>query len=291
MLIVDLLVALRSLVVARLLWSDGHAHIVARAPHTRPRQRPLTRTGLVPHRPQQRLAANRDDQDAQDPGHELRWRRGLARLEDVVEEQEVHSEEPENQKDIRDAPHAWIVDRKHRGSTLPWAGVRECDPIVRLKTDAHVTAGKSEGGRPLAPRPRMRQRSGMSLEQNSSQEGLGSYRPAIRQDVQGASRTAYSTACARATTAAIGLADPKKTQTLTYDPERQVEADQRETRPLVVFPSKLGVTRERTIRSGRVRNSQAGGDGSQERVRWMMIPFERSFAIVRFGGSWFGASA
>ena len=66
---------------------------------------------LVPRSPQQRLAANGDDQDAQEPRHVLSWSRDLARLEDVVEEQNVHSEESGDQEGIDSASHASIVDR------------------------------------------------------------------------------------------------------------------------------------------------------------------------------------
>ena len=59
---------------------------------------------------QQRLAADRKYSEAQKAGHVLRQARALAWLEQVVEEQEIHSEKPDDQGDIQGSSHGSTVD-------------------------------------------------------------------------------------------------------------------------------------------------------------------------------------
>jgi hypothetical protein len=66
---------------------------------------------------------------------------------------------------------------------------------------------------------------------------LGEHQPRI---TQRGSRMASSSACARAIVEVLGEGEPNSTQAVTYEPERQVDACQSETRPPVVFPSKFG---------------------------------------------------
>ena len=54
---------------------------------------------------EQRLTTDRDDEDAQQSRHILGWGRSLAWLEDVVEEQKVHGEETDDQKNFDSASH------------------------------------------------------------------------------------------------------------------------------------------------------------------------------------------
>ena len=73
---------------------------------------------------EQRLSRDRDDEDAQESRHILGWGRSLAWLEDVVEEQKVHGEETDDQKNLDSASHASIVAVScRRPSTLPYASV------------------------------------------------------------------------------------------------------------------------------------------------------------------------
>jgi hypothetical protein len=58
---------------------------------------------------QQRLAADREDQDAEEAGHVLGCRRDLPRLEDVVEEEEVHGEKANYQRHVQYSSHGLIV--------------------------------------------------------------------------------------------------------------------------------------------------------------------------------------
>jgi hypothetical protein len=71
---------------------------------------------------------------------------------------------------------------------------------------------------------------------------------------------------ARAIADVEGEAAPKITQTLTYEPLRHVDPDQRDTRPFVVLPSKSVVMLDRAIRRGWRCFSQAGGEGSHDLV-------------------------
>ena len=67
---------------------------------------------------EQRLTTDRDDEDAQESRHILGWGRCLAWLEDVVEEQKVHGEETDDQKNFDSASHASMVEVSRPGLQL-----------------------------------------------------------------------------------------------------------------------------------------------------------------------------
>jgi hypothetical protein len=74
--------------------------------------------GCLTRRSQKRLATDREDQDAQEACHVLGQGRRFSRLQEVVEEEEIHGEKPHDQRDIQYSSHAWSVDRRTSGSAL-----------------------------------------------------------------------------------------------------------------------------------------------------------------------------
>jgi hypothetical protein len=66
---------------------------------------------VPPTGPQQRLAADRENKDAQEACHVLGQRHDLSRLEGVVEEQEIHGEKAHDQANIQYSSHGSIVDQ------------------------------------------------------------------------------------------------------------------------------------------------------------------------------------
>ena len=76
---------------------------------------PAGSKGLVALGLKQRLAADREDQNAQEACDVLGQGRDLSRLEDVVEEQEIYGEKAEDQANIQYSSHGSIVDQSTSG--------------------------------------------------------------------------------------------------------------------------------------------------------------------------------
>jgi hypothetical protein len=86
------------------------------------------RTGLLAALSQQRLSADGEDQDAEKAGHVLREGRRLSGLQEVVEEQEIHSEKAEDECDIECSSHAGSLALGRHGLGLSTGPVFRNDP-------------------------------------------------------------------------------------------------------------------------------------------------------------------